>query len=109
MLKIAAHCVLIPGIHNVATPITDLTSVLYNIPTPYNPDRWVCALADTGLSTKYPTLVHNIIYGFPIGNPPPLNHTFLPPNLLTANIWPEVIDQELAEEVFTRQMSGPFT
>jgi len=43
-----------------------------------------------------------------MGNPPPLKHTFFPPNL-SANICPNIIDQELLTEVTGKQMSGPFT
>jgi len=54
-------------------------------------------------------MVHDIIYGSPLGNPPPLSTIFLPPNLTSAYIHPKLIDQELLAEVSTNCMSGPFT
>jgi len=35
--------------------------------------------------------------------------TFLPNNLPSANIWPDIIDQELLDETASGRMSGPFT
>jgi len=47
-------------------------------------------------------------YGSPIGNPPPLSDCFLPPNLPSANILPELFDKELLAEVSAHCMSGYF-
>ena len=66
-------------------------------------------LAHASLSKKYPTLVNDIIYGLPIGNPPLLTHTFTPPNLPSANLNPMYIDCELKTEVNTSCMYGPFS
>ena len=93
---------------HAAAPKTNLASVLYKITTPYNSDGWVIALACACLRKKYPTLVNDIIYGSPIGNPPPLMHTFTPPNL-PANLNPMYIDCELKTEVDAGRMSGPFS
>jgi len=40
---------------------------------------------------------------------PPVSWTFLPHNLPSENICPDVIDQELVDEVMAGHMSGPFT
>jgi len=96
------------GTRHAAAPETNLASVLYKITTPYNSDGWVLALAHAGLSKKYPNLVNDIIYSSPIGNPPPLMHTFTPPNL-PANLNPMYIDCELKTEVDAGRMSGPFS
>jgi len=59
-------------------------------------------------SKSFPNLVHDITYGSPIGNPPALFSTFLPSNLPSAEILPEIIDLELLAEVDAGHMSGPF-
>ena len=57
---------------------TSLLLVLYKAITPYKPDGWRWALSSAGLTHKFPNLVHDITYGAPIGNPPPLTHTSFP-------------------------------
>ena len=84
----AAHCVQMPDIQLAAVPLTDFMSVLHKVTTPYNPSAWVHALTNVGLTDKYPTLINDILYGSPIGDPPPLTHTFLPQNLPSANLNP---------------------
>ena len=61
------------------------------------------------LSNSFPTLVHRIRYGFPLGNFMPLlrtyvfrNHVFNPSDV-------DRPSQYLAEEVAVGRMSGPFT
>jgi len=89
--------------------ITDLKHILYIHSTPYNGHALQQALSLCNLSKKFPNLVHDITYSSPIGNPPLLSCTFLPPNLSSANIHPNLIDLELASEVTTSRMSGPFS
>ena len=88
---------------------TDLTRVLYMHTTPYNPAGWQVALEHCNLSDTFPNLIHDIIHGSPIGNPPPLTSTFLPQNLPSASLYPELIDEELSKELHTCQMSGPYS
>jgi len=57
----------------------------------------------------FPALVNDIIFGSPIGNPPPLHHTFIPDNLPSTTSLPDIIDHEIASELATNQMSGPFS
>src|SRR5882672_4210354 len=93
----------------VGNPFLTLRNILYIHSTPYNGPAWKHTLCLTNLSHKFPNLVHDITYGSPIGNPPSLLHTFLPPNLSLANIHPNLIDLELATEVATGSISGPFS
>ena len=90
-------------------PVTDLSKVLYICTSPYFPPAWHRALLYAQLLPSFPFLVHDITYGSPIGNPPPLTCTFLPNNLPSANIRPDIIDQELLGETASGRMSGPFT
>jgi len=57
----------------------------------------------------FPNLVHDLTYGSPTGNPPSVSENFLPPNLSSANIHLDLIEQELLSEVAASCMSGPFT
>ncbi len=88
---------------------TDLTQVLYITVSPYVPAAWSRFLAESFLTPEFPNLVHDITYGSPIGNPPPLLHTFIPKNLASANLHPKIINNELLEETTSGHMSGPFT
>jgi len=109
MPSTAALSVQTPGTQSAAAPKTDLASVLYKITTPYNSDNWAVALACSGLSKKYPTLINDIVYGSPILSPPPLMHTFMPPNLPSANLNPAHMNCELKMEVDAGCMSIPFS
>ena len=93
----------------VHAPTTDLDQVLYIIISPYIPSAWKCALDAANITHLFPNLVHDITFGSPIGNPPPLTQTFIPPNLASANIQPEIIVKELLDETAAGRMSGPFT
>ena len=53
-------------------PATDLRKVLYIVRTPYITSAWKDALDSSNLTCLFPDLVHDITYGSPIGNPPPL-------------------------------------
>ena len=94
---------------HVFVPTIDLDQVLYIIVSPYVPSAWQRALDAANITHLFPNLVHDITFGSPIGNPPPLTHTFIPPNLASANIQPEIINKELLDEVATSHMSGPFS
>ena len=109
MALIPAHFVVtLAMVHGIA-PETDLCKVLYIFPMPYKPDAWKHTLSNGNLLSDFPKLVHDITYGSLIGNPPPMTATFLPPNLASANLHPEIIDLELLTEVSAGQMSGPFS
>jgi len=102
MVPTLAPCVVIHTMGRKTALETDLMWVLYICTSPYNPEAWQHILETTNLSLSFPNLVHDITYGSPIGNPPPLSMSFLPSNLPSANIPPELIDQELAVEVAAR-------
>ena len=88
---------------------TDLDKVLYIHTTPYNADGWSTALTLCKLTSNFPNIVHDIKFRSPIGNPPPLSTTFLPQNLPSTDLFPNIIDCELLEEMAANRMSGPFT
>ena len=50
-------------------------------------------------------LAHNIQYGSPIGNPPPLSKIFLPKKIPSANLHLKIIDAELMAKVVTGALS----
>jgi len=104
-----ALCVVTAAMGPKIAPKTDLNKILYIHTSPYNPMAWHNALNNCHLSCSFPNLVHDLTYGSPIGNPPPLMSTFLPQNLSSADLHPELIDQELVNKVAAGHMSGPFT
>jgi len=82
---------------------------LYITVSPYVPSAWQHALDTANITHLFPNLVHDITFGSPIGNPPRLTQTFIPPNLASANIRLEIIDKELLDETASSRMSGPFS
>ena len=88
---------------------TELHSVLYKHVTPYIPSAWGSALRIANISHLFPHLVHNLSYGSPIGDPPPLYSTFTPKNLPSATILTDIIVNEICPELSTGHLSGPFT
>ena len=66
-------------------------------------------LYDSDISHLFPLLVNDIVYGSPIGNPPPLQHSFIPKNLPSTLSLPDIIDDEMTAELATKQMLGPFS
>src|SRR5882724_11913526 len=70
---------------------------------------WNDALSKCNLLSSFPNLIHDISYSSPIGYPPSLSSIFLPHNLSSAALYPDLIDKELETEVHTHCMSGPFT
>jgi hypothetical protein len=79
-----------------------------HITTPYFAEAWVVALNDYNLQCKYPNLVHNMVFGSPIGNPPPLAYTFVPNSLVSANEHSNIVDTHFAQEVAAGRMTGPY-
>src|SRR5882724_3078738 len=61
------------------------------------------------LTDSYPNLIHDLSFGSPIGNLPPIDFTFIPNNLPSMNIQPEYITNLITEEVAASCMDGPFT
>ena len=102
-----------PSVATTGTPPAtaceiELRKILYIHTTPYSVDGWTAALSHCNILEDFPNLAHDIKLGSPIGNPPPLTSTFLPRNLPSAMLYPELIDKEILEETLAGQMSGPF-
>ena len=106
---IPAHSVAINTTELSPARATDLRKVLYILVTPYFVTAWKDALDSANLIQSFPNLVHDITHGLPIGNPPPLLRTFIPDNLSSANVRPDIIRDELREETAAGRMSGPFS
>ena len=79
------------------------------VPTPYTAEGFRKALDAAFLTPRYPSLVHDIKYGSPIGVPTPLLHTTIMPNLISAKLQPNIVSDYIAEEVVLGHMAGPFT
>jgi len=88
---------------------TELSSVLYLLMTPYIAKGWRDALNNSVLTSWFPFLVNNISFGSPIGNPPPLHHTFIPGNLPSALGLPHIIDEEIHSKIAAKRLSSPFS
>lgn len=77
--------------------------------TPYHAEEWYKALCEANLLQKYPNLIFDIKRGSPIGNPPRLDYTFIPPNMPSALKHPELVEEHFTEEIKSGRMSGPYT
>jgi hypothetical protein len=86
-----------------------LASELYRITTPYKAEGFRIALEEKCLTSRYPNIGTDIKQGSPIGNPPQLTHSFIPPNMKSALQHPQIVDEHIAEEVQAGRMSGPLT
>ena len=89
--------------------VIELCRILYIVVTPYVPGAWKQALADAYLTSAFLNLVHDITFGSPISNLPPLLHTFIPKNLMSATLLPDIIENEQLNETASGCMSGPFS
>ena len=78
------------------------------VPTPYIAEGFRKALEAASLTLRYPSMVHDIKFGSPIGEPPPLLHTTIMPNLISAKRRPDIVSDYIAEEVALGRMAGPF-
>ena len=81
----------------------------HTVVPPYIASAWKEMLLHCNLTVKYPNLVHDIIYGSPIGNPPYFSNTFIPPNIRSVNEHPQLIDEYLIEETNAGHMSRGLT
>jgi len=107
-----APSVVILHMEQLAAPKTELGSVLYilyiHIPL-YIAEGWCQVLCDLDITHLFPLLVNDIVYGSPIGNPPPLWHTFIPVNLPSTLRLPCVVNNKIAAKLVAKRMSGPFS
>ena len=98
-----------PCVTTLTTQWCNALETDYNRLTPYRVEGWVTALHQCNLQQKYPNLVHDLMYGSRIGIPPLLSHTFIPPNMTSANEHAEMVDQHFQDELNAGRMSGPYT
>src|SRR5882724_1859469 len=103
MPTIHAPSVAIPPLVQLAAPEIELASILYIHMTLYIADGWCHTLHDSDVSHLFPLLVNDIIYGSPIGNPPPLQHTFILKNLPSGLSLPHIVDDEIATELSAKR------
>ena len=109
MVNIVAPSAPILNTERPVAPVTDFHQILYKVITPYVPEAWRQALLDVGLTQDYPNLIHDLEFGSPIGNPPSIDFTFIPKNLLSADIMPDYITNLIAGEVLAGRMDRPFS
>jgi hypothetical protein len=84
-------------------------AIFSRILTPYSADAFAFFLDKHSLSDKYPFLVRNLRFGFPMGEFPPLKETVIFPNHPSARLHADYIKDYLIEEVKSQRMSGPFS
>jgi hypothetical protein len=78
--------------------------------TPLRAEAFASALQHAHLTHRYPSLVHDIIHGFPIGlHMPNVSQNFLPPNHYKTVEEDQIIQAKLTNEVTLGRMSGPFS
>jgi hypothetical protein len=109
MDSIPAPCAVTTVIQPGFAPAISYLEILYKFVSPYQPFAWWLALYNANIHTHFLNLVHDLTYGSPIGNPPPLRHTFIPPNLSSAKLNPSYVLQSLLDEVASGRMDGPFS
>lgn len=80
------------------------------INTPYSADGFDSLLERTNLTQRFPELTYKLRNGFSIGhNLTPLSSTYTPNNLPGAEMYKELCDEYVAEELNKGRFSGPFT
>lgn len=77
--------------------------------TPYSPEGFDHLLELTNLTHQFPELTWKLRHGFPIGNMNPLTSTYTPQNLPGADIYRNVCDEYIADELAKGRFSGPYT
>jgi hypothetical protein len=87
----------------------DLVSERNQIITPYNPAAFESALKKANLTHVYPNLVHNLTYGFPLGDIAPITKSYSPPNHFSVDEHQSAIQEYFDSEKLLHRMSGPFT
>ena len=98
---------------SVPPPSTGLPSALaaewWKLPTPYRAEGFRKALHTTALTSRYPSLVHDIKFESPIGALATLAHTTIMPNLLSARLQLDIVSDYTSKEVALGCMAGLFT
>jgi hypothetical protein len=105
MASISVLCATMPTTQQLAALKTDYNRIIML----YHVEGWTAALRDCHLLEQYPNIIHDLIYGSPIGNPPPLAYTFIPRNMPSAIEQSERVDAHFLDEIAAGRMSGPYT
>lgn len=96
--------------HSPLTITTPLDTEIYErIITPYSAGAFAELLNSCNLSEKYPLLVNNLSYGFPIGEMPTLTKTIIIPNHPSISEHLDKVHEYLNTELEAHRMSGPFS
>ena len=106
---IHAPCVVTHIMEPFAVHITELCSVLYKLTMLYIPSGWHHALSSCSLHSQFPNLIDDITYGSPIGNPLHLRCTFIPDNLASVKLMPQLIFDDIEVEIAMGRVSGLYT
>jgi hypothetical protein len=93
----------------IITPLRERASERDRIITPYNPLAFERALDAANLTHMYPDLVHNLTYGFPLGDVAPITETYTPPNHFSVDEHHAAINEYFYAERDLKRMSGPFS
>lgn len=81
-------------------PSTHLHQDIFNrIHHPYNTNAFESSLSKFNLTDRYPQLIQNLCYGFPLGNMPSLLKTVILPNPPSCLDYLNTIDEYLASKV----------
>lgn len=98
-------------LHRSPLPNTTASdSEIYNrIITPYDPQAFNKLLSEYDLSDKYPFLVNNLTYGFPMGDMPHLTESIIIPNHPSITEHLKAVYEYINTELDAQRMSGPFS
>ncbi|GBE84983.1 hypothetical protein SCP_0701670 [Sparassis crispa] len=66
-------------------------------------------LDNADLLSRYPELFFKLTHSFPLGDLPPILESFIPDNLLSTNIYTDIIRKYISEELSLGRFSDPFT
>lgn len=100
-----ALCVMMPTMWPSLALEIDYNCII----TPYHVEGWATALHECNLLEHYLNIVHDLFYGSPIGNPPPLTYTFIPHNMPHVSEHSAGVDALILDELKAERISGPYT
>ncbi|PPQ88522.1 hypothetical protein CVT25_009979 [Psilocybe cyanescens] len=86
-----------------------LPEVFSRVITPYSSSAFHALLSKFNLTSAYPSLVHNLDHGFPLGPMPTLKSTHIMNNHPSCRDYPDEVAQYLHDEVTACRMSGPYS
>jgi hypothetical protein len=95
---------------DVGKPAMELEHAVFarrkNPLTPLNADAWERLLKESGLATRYPSIVPGLRYGFSAGYPS-IHHTYCPPNPRSLLEEPAAFNELTRSEFCTGRWLGP--